>query len=140
MVVAVCLPSSGFPTDGIVFGDGPPDQITMNIVGGSDAWYAIGTLAVLGVLAACHLAGIRRRIVGFIALGVSLIGLVLALTLPGTWQPAAVAFGEPYVLDAGFYLFLVSAVVAVVGALLMVITGFAGLSPKAHPPMSPSPS
>lgn len=112
----------------------------MNIVSGSDVWYVIGTLAALGVLAACHVAGIRRRIVGVIALGVSLAGLTLALKLPGTWQPAAAAYGEPYVLDAGFYLFVAGAAMGVVGALLMVANGFAGLSPKAEAPMSPSPS
>ncbi len=134
------LPYTGFPTDGLVIGDGPPDQITMNVIGGSDVWYVVGTLATLGVVAACHLVGIRRRSVGFVALGVSLVALGLALKLPGTWQQAAAAYGEPYVLDTGFYLFLGAAVTAVLGGLLMVVTGFVGSSPKAEAPMYPSPS
>ena len=139
MAAAVFLPYTGFPTDGLVVGDGPPDQITMNIVGGSDVWYVFGTIATLGVVAGCHLAGIRRRIAGLVALGVSLVGLGLALKLPGTWQQTAVVYGEPYVLDAGFYVLLAGAVTALLGALLMVANGV-GLAPKAEAPLSPSPS
>jgi hypothetical protein len=140
MVVAVFLPYTGFPTDGLVIGDGPPDQITMNVISGSDVWFVLGCIATLGVAAACHVAGIRSRVSGLVAFGASLTGLALALKLPGTWQQAAVVYGEPYVLDLGFYVFLGSAVTAVLGALVMVATVFAGSSPKAEAPMHPSPS
>jgi len=51
-----------------------------------------------------------------------------------------VVYGEPYLLFTGFYVFLGGAVTAVAGALLMVVTGVVGFSPKAAAPMSPSPS
>ena len=68
------------------------------------------------------------------------MALGLALKLPGTWKQDGVVYGEPYLLYSGFYVFLGGAVTAVLGALLMVVTGVVGLSPKAEAPMSPSPS
>jgi hypothetical protein len=140
MVLAVFLPYTGFPTDGLMTGDGPPDQITMNVIGGSDVWYVLGALTALSVVAACHLAGIRRRVDGLIALSVSVFLVGLALKLPGTWQQAAVVYGEAYVLDIGFYVFLGGAVTAVVGALLMVLTADVGLHRKRATPLQSSPS
>jgi hypothetical protein len=141
MCVAAFLPYTGGNWgDGLLTGNEVSSPITMSIVGGSDVWLVLGTVVTLGFVAAYHLGGIHRHATGFIALAASLVALGLALKLPGTWKQDGVVYGEPYVLYAGFYVFLGGAVTAIVGALLMVVTGFAGLSPKAEAPMSPSPS
>lgn len=68
-----------------------------------------------------------------------MVVLGLALKLPGTWQQGEAVPGEPYLQFAGFYVFLGSALAAVFGALLMVASGFVGLSLNAEPvPASPS--
>ncbi len=137
MFVATFLPYTGGN-----WGDGldAPTQVTMSIIGGSDVGFVLGTVVTLGIVAACHLGGVRRQAAGFIALAASLLSIGLALKLPGTWKQDGVVYGEPYLLFAGFHVFLGGAVAAVLGALLMVVTGFLGLRPKAAAPMSPSPS
>lgn len=134
--------ASFLPYTGGNWGDGldAPAQVTMSIVSGSDVWFVLGTVVTLGFVAASHLGGVRRHEAGFIALAASLLSLGLALKLPGTWKQDGVAYGEPYLLYTGFYVFLVGAVTAVLGALLMVATGFVGSPPKARAPMYPSPS
>jgi hypothetical protein len=141
MFVATFLPYTGGNWgDGLMTGSEDFSQVTMSIISGSDAWFVLGTVVTLGLVAACHLAGVRRQTTGFIALAASLVALGLALKLPGTWKQDGVVYGEPYLLFAGFYVFLSGAVTAVVGALLMVVTGVAGFSRKTAAPMSPSPS
>jgi hypothetical protein len=141
MSVAAFLPYTGGNWgDGLATGNEVSSQVTMSIVSGSDVWFVLGTVVTLGIAAAYHLAGRHHHATGFIALGASLVALGLALKLPGTWKQDGVVYGEPYLLYSGFYLFLGGAVTAVVGALLMVVTSFVGLSRKAEAPMSPSPS
>ncbi len=141
MCVAAFLPYTGGNWgDGLLTGNEVPTQVTMSIVSGSDVWFVLGTVVTLGFVAASHLGGVRRRATGFIVPAASLLSLGLALKLPGTWKQDGVAYGEPYLLFAGFYAFLAGAVTAVIGALLMVVTGFVGSSPKAKTPMHPSPS
>ena len=137
MLVATFLPYTGGN-----WGDGldGPTQVTMSIVSGSDVWLILGTVVTLGFVAASHVGGFRRQATGFIALAASLLSLGLALKLPGTWKQDGVVYGEPYLLYAGFYVFLGGAVTAVLGALLMVVTMLVGSSPKAEAPMEPSPS
>ena len=138
MGVAAFLPYTGGNWgDGL----GGPTQITVSIVSGSDVWFVLGTLVALGIVAACRLARVRLQAAGVIALAASLVALGLAFKLPGTWKQDGVVYGEPYLLFSGFYVFLAGAVTAVLGALLMVVTGFVGSSStKAEAPMAPSPS
>ena len=124
--------------DGLQTSGQDSSQVTISIVNGSDVWFVLATVALLGCVAACHLVGLRRQATSFIALAASLVTLGLALKLPGTWKQDGVVYGEPYVLFAGFYVFLGGAVTAVVGALLMVATGFARAPAKAKALTSPS--
>ena len=141
MGVATFLPYTGGNWgDGLLTGNEVASKVTMNIVGGSDAWFVLGTVVILGVVAACHLVGVRRQATGFIALAASLLSLGLALKLPGTWKQDGVVYGEPYLLFSGFYVFLGGAVAAVFGALLMFAAGFVDAAQKVRAPMSPSPS
>jgi hypothetical protein len=141
MCVAAFLPYTGGNWgDGLLTGNEVSSQVTMSIINGSDVWFVLGTVLTLGFVAAYHLGGVRRQATGFIALAASLVALGLALKLPGTWKQDGVVYGEPYLLYAGFYVFLGGAVTAVLGALVMVVTVFVGSSPKAEAPMYPSPS
>jgi hypothetical protein len=141
MCVAAFLPYTGGNWgDGLLAGNELSSQVTMSIIGGSDVWFVLGTVVTLGVVAAYHLGGVRRHATGFIALAASLVALGLALKLPGTWKQDGVVYGEPYLLFAGFYVFLGGAVTAVLGALAVVVSGFASSSPTAEAPMYPSPS
>ena len=137
MCVAAFLPYTGGN-----WGDGldAPAQITVNIVSGSNVWFVLGTVLTLGFAAASHLGGCRRPATGFIVLAAALLSLGLALKLPGTWKLDGVVYGEPSLLYAGFYVFLSGAVTAVVGALFMVVIGFASSPTNAETPMYPSPS
>jgi hypothetical protein len=141
MCVAAFLPYTGGNWgDGLVSGNEVSSQVTMSLISGSDVWFVLGTAVTLGFAGAYHLGGVRRQATGLIALAASLLALGLALKLPGTWKQDGVVYGEPYLLFAGFYVFLGGAVTAVLGALLTVVTDFVGLPPKAEAPMSPSPS
>ncbi|MFZ0921151.1 MAG: hypothetical protein WB807_02250 [Candidatus Dormiibacterota bacterium] len=141
MGVAALLPYTGGNWgDGLLTGNEVSSQVTMSIIGGSDVWFVLATLLTLSLVGACHFAGARRHATGFIALAASLAALGLALKLPGTWKQDGVVYGEPYLLFAGFYVFLGGAVMSVLGALLTVVTDFVSLSVKGKAPMSPSPS
>ena len=143
MCLASLLPYTGGNWgDGLLTGNEVASPITMNIVGGSDASFVLGTVVVLGLVAAGHLAGIRRRTTGFVALAASLVSLGLAIKLPGTWQQDGVVYGEPYLLFTGFYVFFSGAITAVAGALMMIATGFVGAGAPAttEAPMHPTPS
>jgi hypothetical protein len=141
MCVAAFLPYTGGNWgDGLLTGNEVASTITMNIVGGSDVWFVLGTVVILGCAAACHLAGVRRQATGFIALAASLVSLGLALKLPGTWKQDGIVYGEPFLLFSGFYVFLGGAVTAVFGALVTFGAGFAGSAQRARRPLSPSAS
>jgi hypothetical protein len=135
--VVMCV-ASFLPYTGGNWGDGldAPTQVTMNVIGGSDVWLVLGTVVTMGVVAAWHLGGARRQAAGFVVLAAALLSLGLSLKLAGTWKLDGVVYGEPYLLYAGFSVFLDGAVTAIAGALLMVIAGFLGSLPKAKAPMS----
>ena len=124
------------------WGDGldAPTQITISIISGSDAWFVLGIVVTLGLVAGSHLVGTRRQATGFIALAASLVALGLALKLPGTWKQDGVVYGEPYLLYTGFYVFLAGAVAAVPGAFLMTVTGLMQPNPRAATLAVPAPS
>lgn len=135
MGVASFLPYTGGNWgDGLLSGNQVSSQVTMSIVSGSDAWFVLGTVITLGVVA-YHLRGRPRPATGFVALAASLVALGLALKLPGTWKQDGVVYGEPYLLYAGYYAFLSGAVIAVVGAFPIVIIGFTGLRTKTATPL-----
>jgi hypothetical protein len=130
MGVATFLPyTGGYWGDGLLTANETQSLTTMNIVGGSDVWLVLGTVVILGVVAAYHLGGVRRPAAGFIALALALVSVGLAIKLPSTWKLDGVTYGEPYLLFAGFYVFFAGALTAVVGALLLVATG---LIPVSH--------
>jgi len=110
----------------------------MSLISGSDVWFVLATVVALGFAATYHLGGVRRKAAAFIALAASLVALGLAFKLPGTWKLDGAVYGEPYLLFTGFYVFLGGAVTAVLGALLMLVTEFAGSSPRTESLMSPS--
>ena len=106
-----------FPSAGGV-PSGP--ELTTSLAQGSDASLVLVTLVVLGVGAATHLVGIRRRITGVASFGASLIAVAIA----GTY-PATLVVGPP-VIDYGFYVFVVAATVAAIAGLVMVVMSFRG--------------
>jgi hypothetical protein len=139
MTAAAFLPYTGWYGDGLLTAGEYPQQVSVSLITGSDVWLVLGTTVTFGFVAAWHVAGIRRRVSGLFAVGTSLVALGLALKLPGTYQQDGVTYGQPYLLDAGFYVFLGGAVTAVLGSLLMVSTGpFSGYR-KPATPLPPSP-
>ncbi len=141
MCVASFLPYTGGNWgDGLLTGNEVATPITMNIVGGSDVLFVLATVIAMGLFAAAHLGGVRRPATGFIVLAAALLSLGLAIKLPGTWKQDGVVYGEPYLLFAGYYVFLGGAVSAVFGALLMVVCDFVGSPAKTEAPMYASPS
>jgi hypothetical protein len=140
MFVATFLPYIGWYGDGLLAADEYSNQVTTTLITGSDVWFVLGTVVTLGVVAVGHIVGFSRRLTGFFALGASLVAVGLAVKLPGTWLQDGVTYGTPYLVDAGFYVFLGGALTSVVGAVLMSATGLAGSHSKAERPMSPLPS
>lgn len=141
MCVAAYLPYTGGNWgDGLLTGSEVASPITISIVSGPDVGLVLGTVVTLGLVAACHLVGLRRQATGFIALAASLVTLGLALKLPGTWMQDGVVYGEPYLLYIGFYMFLGGALAAVPGALLMTIAGIMKPGAQAATLWVPAPS
>ena len=140
MFVATFLPYIGWYGDGLPAADEYPNQVTTTLITGSDVWFVLGTVVTLGVAAVGHIAGFRRRLTSLLALGASLVALGLAMKLPGTWLQDGVTYRTPYLVDAGFYVFLGGALTSVVGAVFMAAGGLAGSHSKADRPMSPLPS
>jgi uncharacterized membrane protein YkgB len=140
MLLATFLPYIGWYGDGLLAADIYPNQVTTTLITGSDVWFVLGIIVTLGVVAVCHIAGFRRRLTGFLALGASLVAVGLAVKLPGTWLQDGVTYGTPYLVDAGFYVFLGGALTSVLGAVFMAATGLAGSHSTAGRPMSPLPS
>jgi uncharacterized membrane protein YkgB len=140
MFVATFLPYIGWYGDGLLAVDEYPNQVTTTVIAGSDVWFVLGTVVTLGGAAVGHIAGFRRRFTGLLALAASLVAVGLAMKLPGTWLQDGVTYGTPYLVDAGFYVFVGGALMSVVGAVLMAAIGLAGSHSKAERPMSPLPS
>lgn len=143
LIAAVVMAVASFmPYTGGNWGDAldGPTQVTLSIVSGSAAWLVVGPVLALGIVAASHLAGVRRPASGFIALALALVSLGLAIKLPSTWKLDGVVYGEPYLLFTGFYVFFAGAVTAVIGATLLVIADLTGKPPKAAAELHPSPS
>jgi uncharacterized membrane protein YkgB len=138
MFVATFLPYLGWYGDALPAADEYPNQVYSTLITGSDVVFVVGTIVVLAGAAVCHMAGFHRRLTGVIALGASLVALGLAVKLPGTYLGSD--YGMPYLTDAGVYVFRDGALTSLVGALLMAVTGLAGVSPKSAIPMAPSPS
>jgi hypothetical protein len=94
---------------------------------GPDTWAAIWIIALIVAAAALFLAGVAARLVATVSALASLaaVGLALyngAVMFPRT-LPAELVPGVPvyYVLDAGYYLFLLGGIVAVGGATGMLL-------------------
>jgi hypothetical protein len=119
MFVATFLPYIGWYGDGLSAADQYPNQVSTTLITGSDAWLVLGTIVTVGFLAVIHVIGFRRRVVGFVALAASLVAVGLAVKLPGTWLQDGVTYGTPYLVDAGFYVFLGGALTSLVGAMFM---------------------
>jgi hypothetical protein len=73
----------------------------LNLITGSDVWFVLGAIGALVVAAALHVAGIRPRVTGLIALGASLLAVGLALKLPGTWKQDGVTSHDPRPIVSG---------------------------------------
>ena len=138
MFVATFLPYLGWYGDALPAADDYPNQVYSTLITGSDAVFVVGVIVILAAVAGCHMAGFHRRMTGFIALGASLVGVGLAVKLPGTYLGSD--YGLPYLTDAGVYLFRDGALTSLIGALVMAVSGLAGVHPKSAVPMAPSPS
>jgi hypothetical protein len=121
---AAFLPFIGWWGDSLNTAVNSPEQNAQRLAQGSDASLVLGTLLILAMLAVSHAAGIRRHITAIACLGASAAILSLALKLPGTYEQDGVTYGQPMALDAGFYLFVCGAVVAVIAALVMMVMRF----------------
>jgi uncharacterized membrane protein YkgB len=138
MLVATFLPYIGWYGDALPAADDYPNQVYATLITGSDVVYVLGTIGILAVVAAGHLAGLHRRVTGVIGLATSLVAVGLAVKLPGTYPGSN--YGMPYLTDAGVSVFRDGALTSLVGALLMAVSGLAGVRPKPAVPMAPSPS
>jgi hypothetical protein len=116
------FPEGSFPT-------GPPP--TSFFAQGSDAFLLLVTLAVLGVAAASHLVGIRRRITGVATFGASLVAVAIVGSFQGT-----LGFGTS--VDDGFYVLLAAATVAALAGLAMVVLSFRGMRLRIHTALRPT--
>jgi hypothetical protein len=108
---SISLPSGG----GLPTGPLP----TSSLAQGPDAYLVLVTLAVLGMAAATHLVGIRKRVTGVVSFGASLISVAIAVIYPAT-------LGAPAPIDYGFYPFVAGATVAAIAGFVMVVMSFRG--------------
>lgn len=118
----------------IVIGD-QPMVTTASLADSYDKWLVLLSLLTLAVAAAGHLANIRRLLVAVVCLSAAFGALALAVfdaTQPGRLFRWAVLSGDQAQaswwvrppatgLGIGFYVFLVGAVVAILGASAMVL-------------------
>ena len=125
MGVATFLPYTGGNWgDGLLTGNEVASTVTMNIVSGSDAWFVLGTVVILGVCRRMSSRGISPP-----GHRLHRSGGITAVARAGTQAPRNMEAGRRGVWRAlsplsGFYVFLGGAVTAVFGALLMVAAGF----------------
>jgi hypothetical protein len=128
MFVATFLPYLGWYGDALPVADEYPNQVSSRLISGSDVGLVVGTIVILAVAAACHMAGFHRRITSVIALGASLVAVDLAVKLPGTFPGSN--YGMPYLIDAGVSVFRDGALTSLVAAVLMAVTGIAFVHPR----------
>jgi hypothetical protein len=150
MSVAAVLPFLEAPTYGGLSGCCGPQttQLVHSLLQGYDAAWVVVTLLILGAAAASHLAGIRPRIAAVCCLAASITALAFALfessnggsrVLTGGWGlPNTYGNSEHLALDAGFYLFLSGAAVAVIASVIMLVTSPWGLA-SPRPLSGPAP-
>jgi hypothetical protein len=146
MLWAVFLPFLATPCFGCLQGGGQPSVYnTWSLAQGADARLVALTTLILGMLIVGHLLGIRRPLTAAASLGVALaaVGLVLFegvdarnRIFPASGPSNVHGVPPALTLDAGFYVFLLDAVVAVVGGLSMVRTSAWRPQAATHPSLS----
>jgi hypothetical protein len=113
-----CPGCSGFVADGL-----PSAALRAS----SEAWAVVWVIGILAATAILFLAGVASRLAAMVNAVAALVGLGLAIyegavafpgSLPAELVPHVPVF---YVLDAGYYLFLGGALVAVGAATLMLL-------------------
>ena len=136
--VAAALPFLEAPTYGGLSGCCGPQttRLVHSLFQGYDAGWVVLILLILAVAAASRLAGIRALIAGVCSLAASTAALVFALfelsdggsrVLTGGWGlPNTYGTSEHLALDAGFYLFLGGATVAIIASVITVVTSIEG--------------
>lgn len=149
--VAAILPFLQAPTYGGLSGCCGPQttDVVHSLVQGYDAGWVVVILLILGGAAASYLAGIRPRIAAVCCLTASTTALAFALfersdggsrVLTGGWGlPNTYGTSEHLALDAGFYLFLGGAAVAVITSVIMVVASTWGRPPSPRPLSRPAP-
>jgi hypothetical protein len=103
----------GFSAERLPIGPLP----TASLARGPDAYLVFVILVVMGVAAAAHFVGVRRRVAG-----VTSFGAALAVALAGIYPTV----GLPGQLDYGLYAFVAGATVAAIAGLVMVVMSFRG--------------
>jgi hypothetical protein len=138
--VAAALPFLEAPTYGGCCASST--QLVHSLFQGYDAAWVVVILLILAVAAAGRLAGIRPLSAAVGCLAASTAALAFALfelsdggsrVLTGGWGlPNTYGTSEHLALDAGFYLFLGGATVAIISSVIMVVTSIEGrrLSPR----------
>ena len=148
--VAAVLPFLQAPTYGGLSGCcGYSTELVHSIFQGYDAGWVVVILLILGVAATCHLAGILPQIAAVCCFGASTTALALTLfelsnggsrVLTGGWGlPNTYGSSEHLTLDAGFYLFLGGAAVAITASVIMVVTSIEGRRSSHRPLSDPAP-
>jgi hypothetical protein len=131
------LPFLQAPTYGGLTGCcGYSTELVHSLFQGYDASWVVVILLILGVAATSHLAGIVPQIAALCCFAASTTALALTLfessnggsrVLTGGWGlPNTYGTTEHLTLDAGFYLFLGGAAVAVIASVIMVVTSTDG--------------
>jgi hypothetical protein len=138
LAVAAALPFLEAPTYGGLQGCCGPQttQLVHSLFQGYDAAWVVVIVLGVGAAAATYLAGVRPRTAAACALALSSAALAFAVfeasdggsrVLTGGWGlPYTYGTSEHLSLDAGFYLFVAGAAVAVFASLGMVVTGTRG--------------
>jgi len=136
--VAAALPFLEVPTYGGLSGCCVPQttQLVHSLLQGYDAGWVVVILLILAVAAASRLTGIRPRIAGVCCLAASTAALAFAFfelsdggsrVLTGGWGlPNTYGTSEHLALDAGSYIYVGGATVAIIASLIMVLTSIEG--------------
>ena len=145
MSVAAALPFLQIPIyGGLQTGGEATPQLVHSLIQGYDAGWVVVILLILGLAAASRLAGIRAGSAAVCCLALSTTALALGLfeasdggsrVLTGGWGlPDTYGTSEHLTLDAGFYLYLGGAAVAVVTSLVIVVTSIRDRHANTHAP------